>query len=102
MSYKWCQLTSHTLTGLNQLLKLLESGLRDYFECTEWSIFAGKNSSLDLEQYTSSVLSHIHFCMDNHSQGNTVITVMEIHVFSKQKPQMTKEVKNLLKQRYTA
>ena len=63
--------------------------LQDCFESTDWSVFEHQ----DLQEYTSSVLSYINFCV------NSVTVDKRLRVYSYQKPWMTKEVKALLRQR---
>lgn len=59
---------------------------------TDWSVFEHQ----DLEEYTSSVLSYINFCVDNVTEDK------HLRVYSNQKPWMTKEVRALLRQRDVA
>ncbi|XDV11181.1 hypothetical protein PO909_000189 [Leuciscus waleckii] len=68
------------------------SQLQDCFSTTEWSLF----ESLDVEEYTESVLSYITFCTVN------VTVTKRIRVFPNEKPWMTSEVRHLIRDRNTA
>ena len=66
--------------------------LQDCSERTNWGILEQQ----DLEDFTSSVLSYIKFCMD------IVTTEKRVLVYPNQKPWMTGEVRTLLKERNEA
>lgn len=63
------------------------SQLQDCFKRTNWDIFANP----DLEEYTSTILCYICTCVDN------VTINKHIWVYPNQKPQITKQVKTLLR-----
>ncbi|KAK3510918.1 hypothetical protein QTP70_025540 [Hemibagrus guttatus] len=75
------------------------SALQDCFECTDWNMFrevATNGDSINLEEYTTSVTSHIGKCIDDVTVSKTITT------HSSQKPWMTAEVRALLKSRDSA
>ncbi|KAK3530008.1 hypothetical protein QTP86_009388 [Hemibagrus guttatus] len=75
------------------------SALQDCFECTDWNMFrevATNGDSINLEEYTTSVTSHIGKCIDDVTVSKTITT------HSNQKPWMTAEVRALLKSRDSA
>ncbi|KAK0146371.1 hypothetical protein N1851_014319 [Merluccius polli] len=68
--------------------------LQDCFETTDWQIFreaATSESSVDLEEYTSSVLGYIRKCMED------VTTSKTITIRPNQKPWLNAEVRSLLR-----
>ena len=73
--------------------------LQDCFDCTDWDLFAQQATSgteVDLEEYTSTVLSYINCCVE-------FVTVdKQIKMFPNRKPWMNKEVQNLLSARNIA
>ena len=69
------------------------AALQDCFEQTDWEVF---KRDANLEDYTSSVLSYIHFCTD------AVLPTKTITVFPNQKPWVDGTVRSLLKARDAA
>ncbi|KAK3511590.1 hypothetical protein QTP70_011216 [Hemibagrus guttatus] len=75
------------------------SALQDCFECTAWNLFreaATNGDSINLEEYTTSVICYIGKCIDEMTVSKTITTR------SNQKPWMTAEVRALLKLRDSA
>ena len=74
--------------------------LQDCFDSTDWTIFNSLEAPVDpkraLEEYTSSVMDYINFCVNNVTRRRTV------RVFPNQKPWMCREVRTLLKARDAA
>ncbi|KAK0154423.1 RNA-directed DNA polymerase from mobile element jockey [Merluccius polli] len=73
--------------------------LQDCFETTDWQIFreaATSESSVDLEEYTSTVLGYIRKCMED------VTTSKTITIWPNQKPWLNAEVRSLLRNRDAA
>ena len=64
------------------------------FECTDWDTLCPSDSPLD--EVTDTVSSYINFCID------TLLETKEIKIYSNSKPWITAELKQLLKERYTA
>ncbi|KAI3352932.1 hypothetical protein L3Q82_019495 [Scortum barcoo] len=82
---------SQTFPGLHTWACWTEdasSALQDCFECTDWEVF---KEGIDLDGYTSSVLSYLKFCTD------AVLPTKTIKVFPNQKPWLDSTVKPLLK-----
>lgn len=72
------------------------SALQDCFECTDWDMFreaATNGDFINLEEYTSTVISYIGKCTDEVTISKIITTR------SNQKPWMTAKVRALLKTR---
>lgn len=72
------------------------SALQDCFECTDWDMFreaATNGDFINLEEYTSTVISYIGKCTDDVTISKIITTR------SNQKPWMTAKVRALLKTR---
>ncbi|KAK3544098.1 hypothetical protein QTP86_001556 [Hemibagrus guttatus] len=53
------------------------SALQDCFECTDWDMFreaTTNGETIDLEEYTSSVTSHISKCIDDVTVSKSITT----------------------------
>ena len=76
------------------------SRLQDCFEVTDWDAFKDRDLQVDpstaLDNYTSTVMHYIVFCMD------TVTLTKKVRSFPNQKPWLTTEVKALLRARDAA
>ena len=64
------------------------------FECTDWDVFLEYGSTLD--ETTDVISSYINFCVD------TVLQTKEIKLYPNSKPWITKDLKQLLKERQSA
>lgn len=82
--------TKPTIRTIQVWTEEASSALQDCFEHTDWEVF---KEEADLEEYTSAVLSYVHFCTD------AALPTKTITVFPNQKPWVDGSVRSLLKAR---
>jgi len=72
--------------------------LQDCFHHTDWDVFKGQGMDTreSLDEYTSTVLCYINFCVDN------VTSWKHFRVYLNRKPWITHEVEQLIQARNRA